>query len=115
MVTTSDASLGEMARSLHNCGRTAGGKWYEHAVFGSNYRMTEFQSVLLLAQLARLPEHLERREATATFLDREVATIDGIRPMGRDPRVTMHAHDLDMFRYDAEGSVVWSATSLWLR
>lgn len=102
MVTTNSAELEEIARSLHNCGRTVGGEWYEHHRLGGNYRMTEFQSTLLLTQLARLPEYVARREAAANYLDREIATISGLRPMTRDPRATMHAHHLYMFRYDAE-------------
>lgn len=99
MLTTNDAALAELARSLHDCGRVPGGKWYEHAILGGNYRLTEFQSVLLLAQLARLPEQIARREQSAAVLDAELATIDGIRPLPRDPRATTHAYHLYIFRF----------------
>ena len=99
MLTTNDPELAERARSFHDCGRVAGGKWYEHAILGGNYRLTEFQSVLLLAQLARLPEHIERREQSAAYLDRELSRFDGIRPLPRDPRVTAHAYHLYVFRF----------------
>ena len=102
MVTTDDALLAEKARALHNCGRVAGGKWYEHAALGGNYRLTEFQSAVLLAQLARLPAQIERRESCGRYLDRELAAIEGIRPLARDPRATTHAYHLYLFRYDGE-------------
>lgn len=101
MLTTSDPVLAEKARVLQNCGRVVGGKWYEHYELGGNYRLTEFQSAVLLAQLARLPEQVARREACGRYLDAELAKIEGIRPLGRDPRATTHAYHLYLFRYDS--------------
>lgn len=101
MLTTDSPDLAERAWSLHNCGRSRTGAWYEHFGLGGNYRLTEFQSALLLAGLDRLPEQIARREAGARFLDRELARIEGLRPLPRDPRATAHAHHLYLFRYDA--------------
>jgi dTDP-4-amino-4,6-dideoxygalactose transaminase len=100
MVTTNDPHLAERAWALHNCGRTPDGPWYEHGILGGNYRLTEFQSALLLTQLGRLPTDLARREAAAEYLDGALAAIPGLRPVDRDPRATRHAYHLYMFRYD---------------
>jgi dTDP-4-amino-4,6-dideoxygalactose transaminase len=102
MFTTNDKDLAEKAWSLHHCGRMPEGAWYEHTVLGGNYRITEFQCAILLAQLARLPEQTARREENAAILDEESAKIEGLRPLKRDLRCTVHAHHLYLFRYDAE-------------
>ena len=100
-LVTNDGDLAELIWSLHNVGRVRDGAWYRHEILAGNERLTEFQAALLLAQLERLPEQMARREAAATYLDRELAAIEGIRPLRRDPRVTVHAHHLYILRYDA--------------
>ncbi len=100
-LVTNDGDLAELIWSLHNVGRVRDGAWYRHEILAGNERLTEFQAALLLAQLERLPEQMARREAAATYLDRELAAIEGIRPLRRDPRVTAHAHHLYILRYDA--------------
>lgn len=101
VILTNDDHLAELAVSLHNCGRTKTGLWYEHHSLGNNYRLSEFQSALLLAQLARLPQHMAQREANGRRLDHDLGRIEGLRPLGRDPRCTLHAYHLYLFRYDA--------------
>ncbi len=100
MIMADDPALADRARSLHNCGRATGGMWYDHFELGGNYRLTEFQSALLLAQLARLPQQIEQRESCSKQLDAELSGLDGIRSQARDARATMHAHHLYLFRYD---------------
>jgi dTDP-4-amino-4,6-dideoxygalactose transaminase len=104
-IVTNDEALFRRVWSLHNVGRalsddwrTSG--WYQHDTLGFNYRLTEFQAALLLAQMSRLEKQMARREQAARFLDRELAAIPGIRPQARDPRVTAHAHHLYVLRYD---------------
>jgi dTDP-4-amino-4,6-dideoxygalactose transaminase len=106
-IVTDAERLYERVWSLHNVGRvrTADWRrqgWYEHALLGTNARLTAFQAAVLLAQLTRLEAHLARREAGAAFLDRALAEIPGLRPLRRDPRVTAHAHHLYIFRYDPQ-------------
>lgn len=100
-LTTNDERLAQLADSYRNCGRVPEGEWYEHHLLGENYRLTPMQAALLDAGLARLPAQIEQREATASWLDRELATIEGIRPLRRDERATVHAHHLYQFRYDS--------------
>ena len=54
----------------------------------SNLRMTEWQAAILLAQLARLDEQTETRQRNAAYLAKGLAEIEGIDPIGPDPRVT---------------------------
>lgn len=105
-IVTNDEALFQKIWSLHNVGRLLSPEWrtrgwYQHEILGFNYRMTEFQAAILLAQFQRLEEQMARREASARYLDQELARIPGIRPQARDPRVTSHAHHLYIFRYDA--------------
>src|SRR5262245_1303529 len=92
--------VAEMAWSVANVGRTRTGDWYFHDLLGSNFRLTEFQGALLLAQLERLPEQIALRERNATRLAAGLAQVPGFRPVRRDPRVTTHAWHLFMCRYD---------------
>ncbi len=101
-VLTNDPHWADMVWSVHNVGRIRGGRWYEHHVLGSNFRMTEFQAAILLCQLQRLPEQTERRTRNAQKLSEMLAQIPGIRPPRPDPRVTRHAYHLYIFRYHKE-------------
>jgi len=71
-----------------NCGRPSLTDRYKHRSIGHNYRMTEFQTALLLAQLERLPEQTERRWRNARLLASKLEGIPGIRPLPWDPRIT---------------------------
>lgn len=101
-LTTDNADLARAAYSLHNCGRSPGGPWHEHQQLGGNYRLTEWQAAVLLAGLQRLPDQIVNRERCARILDAALAEIPGIRPLTRDPRTTVHAHHLYLFRYAPE-------------
>lgn len=100
IILTDDPETYEAAWSLHNCGRVRDGGWYEHRMLSGNYRMTELQAALLLAQMTRLEEQTDRRNRSALRLAELLAEIPGIRPLRRDPRVTRHAYHLFIFRYD---------------
>lgn len=101
VVVTNDEELFDRVWSLHNVGRVREGGWYEHGVLSGNYRMTEWQAAILLAQMTRLDEQTERRNENAQYLAAELARIPGIAPAGRDERVTRHAYHLFLLRYQA--------------
>ena len=98
ILITSDEALAEQARSICNQGRKTGGGWYEHVRLGTNFRLTGWQAALLLVQLARLPEQLERRDANAKFITEQLRQSDMITTLVTDERVTRHAHYLFMLR-----------------
>ena len=101
IIVTNDETLAEAAWSLHNVGRVRGGLWYYHEIVGRNLRITEWQSAVLLAQLERLDEQTERREANAAYLSECLSQIPGLRPLGHDPRVTRQSRHVTIVRYDA--------------
>lgn len=82
-------------------GRRKGGLWYEHFQATSNYRITEWQAAVLLAQLGRLDEQTARRERSAAYLDRRLAEEDlGVRPSRVDVRVKRHPRHLYVMQFD---------------
>jgi dTDP-4-amino-4,6-dideoxygalactose transaminase len=102
IIVTNDDMVAKMARSHINCGRSDDGMWYEHFYFGGNYRITEFQSAVLLAQLERYPELHKVRLENLQFLNSSLASIPGINLCKDDDRIAHHASHLFVFRYDAK-------------
>lgn len=101
-IVTNNPELDERCWSLHNCGRTRTGEWYQHEVLGWNHRMTEWQGAILLAQLERLPQQLEIRTGNAAYLGQRLTEVAGLTPTRVDPRVTRHAWHLYMMTYDPD-------------
>jgi len=100
MILTDSEHYERLCRSLHNCGRRPEGLWYGHYAIGGNYRMTEWQGAVLLAQMTRLEEQTRTRDANGQYLNARLAEVPGIRPLARGPRVTRHSQHLYIFRYD---------------
>ncbi len=75
MVVTRNPQIARRIAALRNHGRyeslpapempEASDQWFEHQELGFNYRLSEMQSALGLAQLARIEEILARRDAIA--------------------------------------------------
>lgn len=102
IVLTDNPDLADTIRSLSNVGRGKDKPWYEHYLPGGNYRMTEFQAAILLAQLTRLPEQTALRARNAAILNAGLSTIEGIHPLREDPRANPRAYHLYGFRIVAE-------------
>lgn len=97
-----DPKLREKAYLIHNVGRPDRDRVYAHLYLGTNYRMTEFQGAVLLAQLERLEKHNQVREENATRLNELLKEVPGIEPQGRNPKVSLNTHYMYMFYYDAK-------------
>lgn len=65
MIVTNDARIAESCKSLRNQGRHADGRWLKHVCLGYNYRLSDMQAALGLAQLERIDEILTQRAAVA--------------------------------------------------
>jgi len=102
IVLTNDAQLAEKAYSFHHIGRISGRPFYEFHRVASNLRMTEFQAGVLLAQLQRLDEQIEKREENAAYLAKGLEQIDGVAPLNRDERVTRWSFYYWNFKYVEE-------------
>lgn len=102
ILTTNNRDYWENAWSICNVGRIPNGGWYQHERFGQNYRMTEFQAAIVLAQMTRLEEQMRKREANARLLDEQLAELKEIRLLRRDERITRHAYHLYLFKLAPE-------------
>jgi dTDP-4-amino-4,6-dideoxygalactose transaminase len=100
IITTNDQELERLARSIHDCGRMPGEWFYSHFIYGSNYRLSEWQGAVLRTQLARLPQQADIRTRNAAWLDRELPKISGISPQTQDSRCTSNGHYAYIFAYD---------------
>ncbi|HEY3078813.1 MAG TPA: DegT/DnrJ/EryC1/StrS family aminotransferase [Chloroflexota bacterium] len=103
-VTTNDKATEERVVSYANCGRIRPTDQHlkENPV-GHNYRLSDLQAAVLLAQLSRLDELADRRAQNADHLDRELGKIEGISARPADERITRSAYYLYLFRYDPAG------------
>ena len=100
MVITNSPELERMARSIHDCGRMPGEWFYSHFIYGSNYRLSEWQGAVLRCQLRRADDQRMVRTHNSAYLDRELANIKGITPQTEDPRCTCNGHYAYIFHYD---------------
>jgi len=101
IVLTNDEELASKAWSYMNCGRVKSGLWYQHVILGANYRMTEFQAAILLAQLERADELFRKREKNARYLAKRLEEIEGITPL-RYPSKARSAYHIFIFKYNKE-------------
>jgi len=88
IIICNDEKFERQARSVHDCGRMPGEWFYSHFIYGSNYRLSEWQGAVLQAQLGRLDEQTKVRHRNARLLDRLLGTIPGITPQKLDDRCT---------------------------
>lgn len=103
MVISRDAALAQRARLFSDKGWPRGIPGLRgHLFLGMNYRMTELQGAVGLAQVAKLPAIVERRRQTAGLLRELVAEIPGLHPPyilpGADLAWWMFAFTIDQKR-----------------
>ncbi|MCP4594223.1 MAG: DegT/DnrJ/EryC1/StrS family aminotransferase [bacterium] len=78
MIVTDHEEWAALARSVRNQGRNPGGGWLGHDRLGYNFRLSDLNCALGLAQLDRVDEILEsRRRVAEMYLQR----------LGEDPRL----------------------------
>lgn len=101
ILLTNHEELAGKLWSFINQGRKPDGAWFEHGILGSNQRMTGWQAGILLAQMGRFEEQLQRRQENARRLHTILDEVDGLTPQKWDDRCEVHAHHLFIIRYDA--------------
>jgi perosamine synthetase len=85
IVTTHSEEEWQLLRSLRNQGRSYdGGGWFNHVRLGLNYRWTDVQAAIGLAQLEKLDRILELRAAAASRYGELLADLDGVEPPAPD-------------------------------
>ncbi len=102
-IITNDDEFANRCYNFHNHGhgRNVAGQNVS-GERGANFRLTEFQASILLAQLTRLEEHAKTREQNAAYLTTLLQEIPGIKPARKHEGCTRSSHHLFMFRYEKE-------------
>jgi dTDP-4-amino-4,6-dideoxygalactose transaminase len=101
IIITNDDELERRARSVHDCGRMPGEWFYSHFIYGSNYRLSEWQGAILTQQLSRLDKQATIRTKNAAYLDGVLPEIEGVSPQKHDPRCTRNGHYAYIFHYES--------------
>ena len=78
LLTTDDAGLADRLRRLRNHGQVPEGGRGRFVEAGLNYRMTDFQAALGLAQMDRLPAILARRTVLARAYTAALRGLSGV-------------------------------------
>lgn len=79
VVVCHDEETWKLVRSLRNQGRSyEGGGWFNHVRLGFNYRWTDVQAAIGIAQLEKLDRALELRSAAAARYAELLDGLDGV-------------------------------------
>jgi dTDP-4-amino-4,6-dideoxygalactose transaminase len=100
IVTTDDDGLAEAIRAL-TIMRRGHGSLYDIAVPGYKANLSDVLAAIALCQLDKVERHRALRVRQVELYDAAVSELEGIEPVGRDPRDS-HAHHLYPVRVDAE-------------
>ncbi len=85
VVVTHSEEEWKLLVSLRNQGRSyEGGGWFHHVRVGFNYRWTDIQAALGIAQLEKLDEILTLRRDAADRYSNLLAEIDAVQPLAAD-------------------------------
>jgi perosamine synthetase len=102
MILTDDEALARRARSLTTQAR-ADGLEYVHRAIGYNYRLTNIQAALGVAQLEQLDSFIEDKRRTARAYTGALGRLGGAEPLGEAPWASstfwMYSVLLDPDRY----------------
>jgi len=101
IIISNDDGFERVARSVHDCGRMPGEWFYSHFIYGSNYRLSEWQGAVLNVQLVRLEPQTAHRHQNGRLLDKLFAEIPGITPQKWDERCTRNGQYAYIFHIDS--------------
>jgi perosamine synthetase len=100
LVTQSDTLFNKL-RLLRNQGREHSGT-FQHPELGMNFRITDLQAAIGLAQLAKLPEVLEDRKRKWQQYSNGLDGVGDVRPMSIDPQSSLAAFRFPILTRDRE-------------
>lgn len=85
MITTNDPELAERIQLLRSHGGVRVGNWYQYEAAGFNYRLSDIQGAMGVAQMEKLPWLIERKRLLAAQLKELLANVPGIRVPAEPP------------------------------
>lgn len=105
LVLTNSDDLAERVRALCAFGRTKSSdaersSAYQSQFLSSNYRLSEVQAAILLAQLERFASQDDIRQKNAAYLNNALKNIPGISPIKVEADGSKHGYYYYLMRYD---------------
>lgn len=95
MVVTNNTEVAELCRSYRSQGRASTGLWLEHERMGYNYRLSELNSALGVAQMDRLDEFIDKRNRIAEKYHSRLSHVEGVTL----PLIPQHVNRMSWFVY----------------
>ena len=89
VIITNDEKIAKLCESMRNQGRDEGQSWLQHERLGYNYRISDINCALGIAQLERLDEILGKREKVAQMYNQRLKGLEGIKIPYVSPCVKM--------------------------
>jgi perosamine synthetase len=78
VVVTDNDNIADLCRAMRNQGRGEGDQWLQHSCLGYNYRISEINCALGLAQLERIDKIIEARARVARLYNERLETVNDI-------------------------------------
>ena len=101
-IVCNDDLLAEKIYSVLDSGRKPGKWFYDHYIYGSDFRMPELAAALLRVQLKRYPEQLKKRNENAIYLSQKLSEIPGVHPQKKIEGVEVCANYVYPVYFDPE-------------
>jgi len=89
IIITNNDEIASLCKSMRNQGRNIDGKWLTHIRMGYNYRLSDINCALGIAQLERINEILFKRDKVAWMYNERLKQIKGVRIPYIAPNVKM--------------------------
>ena len=78
MVVTQDAQLAQLARIIRHHGQDPDRPFY-HILYGHNFKLSNVQAAIGLAQMDKLPKSIEKRRENAAVLNGKLADLEELQ------------------------------------
>ncbi|MCX6333005.1 MAG: DegT/DnrJ/EryC1/StrS family aminotransferase [Bacteroidia bacterium] len=100
-IISNNEALMDRCHSIHNCGRSIGAvsRTSAYPIAGANFRMQQFQALILMSQMNRIFRDADIRMANAMLLDAKLKEIPGIVPYKLAPGAERSAYHFYPFRF----------------
>jgi perosamine synthetase len=85
LIVTDRDDLAALCRSMRNQGRGEGAEWLAHARLGYNYRLSDINCALGLAQMSRIEQILAARRQLAGWYREALSEVDGVSLLAEPP------------------------------
>ena len=87
LILTDSKKMYDMCRSMRNQGRDPDNRVAGHLRLGYNYRLSDINCALGIAQLQRLKDIINKRERVAQYYNRKISLISSITSLSSLPNV----------------------------